>query len=39
MLKKIEASNLFLIGALVLIAIGGSQFYQAEIKPRFSKGV
>ena len=33
--KGIAGSNLFLIGGLIVLAIGGSQFYQLAIKPRF----
>lgn len=34
-MKKVFASNLFLIGGLVVLAIGGAQFYTTAIKPRF----
>jgi hypothetical protein len=37
MLKKIAASNLFLIGGLGVLAIGAAQFYNTAIKPRFGK--
>lgn len=33
-MKKVYESNLFLIGGLLLLAIGGAQFYQKAIAPR-----
>lgn len=33
-MKEIFKSNLFLIGGLIVLAIGGSQFFNAAIKPR-----
>lgn len=37
-MKKIYGSNLFLIGGLIILAIGGAQFYQLAIKPRLGIG-
>lgn len=34
-MKKIYESNLFLIAGLIVLAIGGAQFYTTAIKPRF----
>jgi len=34
-MKKVFSSNLFLIGGLIVLAVGGAQFYTAAIKPRF----
>lgn len=33
--KKIAGSNLFLIGGLIVLAVGGSQFYKTAVLPRF----
>lgn len=38
-MKKIFGSNLFLIGGLVVLAVGGAQFYQLAIKPRLASVV
>lgn len=37
MLKRIAASNLFLIGGLGVLAIGAAQFYNTVIKHRIGK--
>ena len=34
-MKSIAGSNLFLIGGLIVLAVGGSQFYKTAIAPRF----
>lgn len=33
-IKKIAGSNIFLIGGLIILAVGGSQFYKTTIAPR-----
>jgi hypothetical protein len=33
-MKAIFRSNLFLIGGLIILSVGGAQFYSSNIKPR-----
>lgn len=37
-LKKIYGSNLFLIGGLIVLAVGGAQFFNTAVRPRLGGG-
>lgn len=37
--KKFFGSNLFLIAGIVVIALGGIEFYQTSVSPRLHDGV
>lgn len=37
-MKKLYSSNLFLIAGVIVLAIGGAQFYKTAIAPRFGGG-